>query len=90
MGGITPPQFLVLQAHQAGLTLSAESGQLHIQGPKTARPLAEALLARKAEVLAYLEQSCTDCRTPLYFDDSRADGRCRSCRGLWRPDAGDP
>ncbi len=68
---------LVFQAQQAGLTLSAEGGQLRIRGPKSAGHLAEALLERKAEVLAYL-----GCPHPRLLPQTKAAGECLRCMAL--------
>jgi hypothetical protein len=44
---------LIAQAQDAGLTLTrAADGTLRIRGPRTCRQLAQALIERKAEVLA--------------------------------------
>jgi hypothetical protein len=45
---------LLDQARAAGLEVWADGGELLIRGPTRAAPLAEALLAHKAEVLAAL------------------------------------
>jgi hypothetical protein len=45
---------LLDQARSADLRLAVQGGRLIIEGPKSATPLAEALGARKAEVIASL------------------------------------
>jgi hypothetical protein len=75
MDRLASRQLLVI-AQQAGLTVSAEGGQLRIRGPKSAGHLAEALLERKEEVLDYLDRSCGH---RLLLPESKALGRCLRC-----------
>lgn len=67
---------LIEEARSAGLKLHAEGDRLVIRGPKSAEPLAKALLDRKAEILPFLrEQPATVVRPspePVPFHD---DGR---------------
>ena len=53
MAGLT----LLEEARAAGLTVRADGDRLVVRGPKWGEPLARALLARKAEVLAALAPS---------------------------------
>jgi hypothetical protein len=64
MEGLT----LLQQAHEAGLSVAAEAGELVIRGPRTAEPVALLLLDRKPEVLAALAEA--------------ADWRARHIRAL--------
>lgn len=48
---------LITEARSAGLKLRAEGGRLVIRGPRSAEPIAKALLDRKAEVLPFLRES---------------------------------
>lgn len=52
MGTLT----LIEEARSAGLKLQAEGDRLVIRGPKSAEPLALALLDRKAEILPFLQE----------------------------------
>lgn len=45
---------LVAEARRAGLTLVPEGDQLRVRGPRVAQPIAQRVLARKAEVLEVL------------------------------------
>ena len=47
---------LIEEARSAGLKLRAEGDRLLIRGPKSAEPLAKALLDRKAEILPFLQE----------------------------------
>lgn len=52
MGGVK----LLEEARAAGLRVRAQGDRLIVRGPKSAEPVAKALLAKKAEVLALLHQ----------------------------------
>jgi len=52
MGGVK----LLEEARAAGLRVRAEGDRLIVRGPKSAEPVAKALLAKKAEVLALLHR----------------------------------
>lgn len=52
MGGVK----LLEEARAAGLKVRAEGDRLIVRGPKSAEPVAKALLAKKAEVLALLHR----------------------------------
>ena len=47
---------LIEEARSAGLKLRAEGDRLVIRGPRSAEPLAQALLDRKAEILPFLQE----------------------------------
>lgn len=51
---------LIQAAGDAGLNLRAESGRLVLSGPDSAAEIAKAILARKSEVLEYLERDTTE------------------------------
>ena len=78
---------LLARAAAAGLSVRPDGTRLHIRGPGSARALGEALLERKAEVLALLAAStCPACGKGL-----DAKGCCwartcgwRRCKGCGR------
>lgn len=47
---------LIEEARSAGLKLRADGDRLVIRGPKSAEPIAKALLDRKAEILPFLRE----------------------------------
>jgi hypothetical protein len=75
---------LLVEARQAGLTVWAADGQLHIRGPREQEALARQLLDRKAEVLQLLAKDCPHCHRPL--DPKGRCWRCnyRTCTGCGR------
>jgi hypothetical protein len=60
---------LIEEARSAGLKLRAEGDRLVIRGPKSAEPLAKALLDRKAEILPFLQER----PAPRPFHDDARD-----------------
>jgi hypothetical protein len=67
---------LIEEARSAGLKLRAEGDRLVIRGPKSAEPIAKALLDRKEEILPFLQEqpAATIRPTPEpapFHDDAR-------------------
>ena len=85
---------LIEEARSAGLRLRFEGDRLVIRGPKSAEPIAKALLDRKAEILPFLRERptawlCPHCGHPATIEDvfPSADGertltmwRCEPCQ----------
>jgi hypothetical protein len=59
---------LIEEARSAGLKLIVEGDRLIIRGPKSAEPLALALLDRKAEILPFLKEQVSPTPAPFYDD----------------------
>jgi hypothetical protein len=70
---------LLTAARAAGLTVEAEDEQLVIRGPRTAAPLAQALLAHKPCILAALTVDAGEA-----FGDPRARLACGCLGGYGR------
>jgi hypothetical protein len=77
VGSVEP---LLRQAQAAGLRLRADRGRLVIRGPRSAEPIALALLDRKADVLDVLALGSLIC---AYFVGDLPTGRCVRCGGAY-------
>jgi len=77
MGGLS----LLLAADWAGLKVTADGDRLLVRGPKRLKPLADQILARKAEVMALLRDGSWRLPVVKYANEPVRPGPPRKCYG---------
>jgi hypothetical protein len=70
---------LLTQARQAGFTLTRAVGTLHIRGPRNHEQLAQALIARKPEVLTAISADPRADVLPTAIDPTEPTAPCPAC-----------